>query len=516
MKTKSCIISALALAATGCASEGDLLLTRDNVTMLPTSADVAAGTTRHGQARIVGDLDNDGMDEIVVIDPDLQIPGDTPECEARAANCRVRGGMHLVYGREDWTGVTDLISAGVRVEADHTWGNGGLTVDRAGDLDGDGFDDLVVVYAPWFPCSILGPYDDATPADARHGRVYVVYGGRQRLTAPVRIGAIAAATMVDPGSCTLRGASALGDIDDDGLADVAIRTQSPAPGQSRSYVFYGRRARLGGPVDLVAAADAALRGGSTSVILEPTAAGDVDDDGIDDWLAREVGADSARSSAAVVRGSVTRLIGDVAVPEIASTKAEWDGFDIRSGGDLDGDGRADLIALEVTPVPGSSPGDGQLRQRVLIAYGRPGASATIPADGWDAQIDLGNEVSDTTTAFVDRTGDGRLDVVVGHSAYAEGRGAAHVIPGSTTRFAGELSIKRPPFFSYLGGVSELRCGPPPDEYECPSPDLAGRTVSAGDINGDGREDLLVDAPSASGGSGHGVDHPSRAYLLLGK
>ena len=174
-------------------------------------------------------------------------------------------------------------------------------------------------------------------------------------------------------------------------------------------------------------------------------------------------------------------------------EADYDqaGIAIDSAGDLDGDGFADLLVGARTQM-GADTG------RVYALFGpRAGTHDLAGADlrwtGEDADL-AGSSVS----GGADLDGDGELDLVVGApSAFA-----------TDTDFPGEVYALHGP--DLLGGELLERAGTVfrSDEGE----DYAGRCVSTGDVDVDGRSDLLIGAYQASP---EGVD-TGAAYLFHGR
>jgi hypothetical protein len=115
-----------------------------------------------------------------------------------------------LLGAADWTAVGDQAGAGV-----------GFSVGLAGDVNGDGYAD-VVVGAPWF--------DDGHQDE---GRAYVYHGSASGLDAVPNW----LAGGGQAGALLGRSAVTTGDVNGDGYADVI----AGAPGEGRAVVYYGNR-----------------------------------------------------------------------------------------------------------------------------------------------------------------------------------------------------------------------------------------------------------------------------------
>ncbi|MES2642095.1 MAG: FG-GAP-like repeat-containing protein [Myxococcota bacterium] len=278
-------------------------------------------------------------------------------------------------------------------DADATW-SGGTTLDRAGaavaggeDLDGDGLDDFVV-----------GAPKSAEGGDSS-GAVYVASGpltGTHSLPT-------ATTTLVgeDDADWAGSGLAVASDINGDGVADVLVA----ASGRGVVYVLYGP---LGGRIDL-SAADAMLTGAASAVDV----AGDIDGDGLDDILA---GTTPPRT------GGVAYLVlgaprGVWALADTADAVFNGDrdegieevGEAIAGAGDVDGDGTDDL--LFGAPVTSD---DGDLRGAAFLVYGP--VTGTVRLDRADETF-FGNGVNAfagyAVAAAGDTNGDDFADFLVG-------------------------------------------------------------------------------------------------------
>ncbi|MCB9763372.1 MAG: FG-GAP repeat protein [Alphaproteobacteria bacterium] len=169
------------------------------------------------------------------------------------------------------------------------------------------------------------------------------------------------------------------------------------------------------------------------------------------------------------------------------------GYSIASAGDLNNNGNGDLIVGLPEIYFGSTRGGS-----ALAIYSTPsGRTGVDDISG----AELGGEYDGDLAGFAvdgvgDFNGDGRDDVVIGapgYSANREDAGAAYVVlgkPSSSTDLA-DADLR-------IDGEN--------------TGDQAGYSVSGiGDINNDGRTDIIVGAPFANGG---GTDSGA-AYLVLG-
>ena len=173
-----------------------------------------------------GDLNGDGYDELVV------------GAYRQSAPANEEGNAFVYHGSAD----------GITSSADQTLdcpGNGatslfGSAVAGAGDLDGDGFDDLIVGAH-----AVDDPVQNA-------GKAFIYLGG------PAHIALTPDRTLANPSAQSgLFGVSvaSAGDLDGDGYADLVIGAQrqaNPSPTEGNAFVFYG------GPSGVPAAPDVTL------------------------------------------------------------------------------------------------------------------------------------------------------------------------------------------------------------------------------------------------------------------
>ncbi len=166
----------------------------------------------------IGDLDGDGLDDLVIGDPSLASGG-------RA---------YVVFGKSDSAPVDLAVNgeAGFAIMSEDGDDSLGLSVSGAGDVNGDGRGDVII--GAW----------EASP-NGQSGSAYVVYGDDTRADIEleqVALGnggfAIDGAMADDQAGFAVGGP---GDIDGDGLADVVVGAPGAADEGGRAYVVFGVR-----------------------------------------------------------------------------------------------------------------------------------------------------------------------------------------------------------------------------------------------------------------------------------
>ncbi|UYV13148.1 MAG: integrin alpha [Phycisphaera sp.] len=360
-------------------------------------------------------------------------------------------------------------------------------------------------------------------------------------------------------------AAIAGDLNGDGLADVVIGALA-SDGYRRfrvggeAYVVFGRAGGLPAEIDLDA-----LDGGDGFRVgsADPdrpmgyavAAAGDVNGDGIDDLVLGDSGAPQYSSSgtggAVVIFGRDVAgggspfparvviedmdgtdgfRITDVCQPISGGTHCAQAGTSIAGVGDINGDGVDDL-ALGAPDDIGDPPVGGL--GAVYVLFGRSGGfpaevalDALAPGEGFKVLgEDWFNEAGRSVAGAGDINGDGFADVVIGASqansqqycyggygyCYTVYGGRAYVLFG---RDAGDPFPAEIPLAG-LDGTEGFALNI--DNIDAR---LGGAVAGAGDLNGDGMDDLALGAPGAShtrygSYSFPGKDH-GRTYVVFGR
>jgi hypothetical protein len=203
----------------------------------------------------------------------------------------------------------------------------GYAIDAGGDLTGDGTSDVLVG----------APYED-TRGD-RAGAAYVVSGA---LTGTM---SLTSATAVRYGELALdRAGTALaipGDLDGDGFADLMVGAWGDSTVGARAGAVYVEYGPITGAAAL-STADAKWLGARTGnrAGLAVSAAGDVDGDGLDDAL---VGAPYAQAAYLVGASTGTASLSTATAIFQQETAGSRLGTSVSGGGDVDGDGFADVV-----------------------------------------------------------------------------------------------------------------------------------------------------------------------------
>ena len=412
-----------------------------------------------------------------------------------------------------WNVPVQLQQANVRVSGAAEDDRLGWAVSGVGDFNGDRRPD-VAVGAPF----------SANNGRATSGSAHVLYG--PFAGADLDVGAADVRGFRIDGAAEgdfAAGSVAAGDVNGDRRADLLIGSPEADyndRGQSGSlYVVFGGARR--GQLDLATltagfrvdgAADGDQAGWSVS------RAGDVNGDGRADML---VGAPLADNNERIESGSAYVVLGKALTDGIdlafsTSVRLQLDGADtgeragwsVAGAGDVNGDRRPDFVV----GAPWANANGRFFSGSAYVVFGQaapttidlatPGTSGFRIDGPTDGDIVFGGAGWSVSGAG-DVNGDGRADVIVGFPFYNAGpredSGAAFVVFGKATSTPVDLASLGNRGFRIDGA----RAG-----------DLAGASVaSLGDVNFDGRADLLVGAEQADN---NGRQDSGSIYVVYGK
>ncbi|MEH2007704.1 MAG: integrin alpha, partial [Nostoc sp.] len=378
-----------------------------------------------------GDINGDGIADLIIGADNASPNGD------------FSGQSYVVFGSKSGFGAQVNLSTlngtnGFVINGINADDHSGWSVSSAGDINGDGIDDL-----------IIGTDEESESNGTESGQSYVVFGSKSGFDAQVNL-----STLNGTNGFAINGiinaedrgdwaVSSAGDINGDGIPDLIIGANIEGSFGERlepGYVVFGSKSGFGAQFNL-----STLNGTNGFVI-----------NGINSY--------------------------------------ELVGWSVSSAGDINGDGIADLI------IGAYNPGrNGEPSQQGYVVFGSKfgfGAQFNLSTLNGTNGFAI-NTISSNAYNFLgfsvssagDINGDGIADLIIGapnaspNVAYS---GQSYVVFGSKGGFGAQFNV------STLNGTNGFAInGINPGDY-------SGSSVSnAGDINGDGIADLIIGAPNAS-------------------
>ncbi len=498
---KSIVTAAITLSLSGLSSAGVSLV--DSPTFQGDLEFEQVGMSVSG----IGDVNADGYDDYIIGAP-RHVTYPQPVSP---------GNAYVVFGTAD--GIPMLLKPsdlngqnGFRIIGYEIGDQFGHKVAGLGDVNGDGISD--------FSISAVNAFGE----EARSGNVYVIYGnsdfGRDFYISQLNgVNGFTINGPLDRSVARIGYGLDGGDINNDGLADIAIGApySSPEgrPGKGSAWVVYGQenRNRLislealsvndGFRIDGEAVAD--NLGWSLSFV------GDANGDGFQDLL---IGAPRSDSDADRDSGSAYLLHGNATFPSVIetshfdgygtifkghsrpstlSTSGERFGTSVAGIGDFNSDGLSDFAI----GAPNAEISEGRLSGASYVLYGSRNFPSTLSMD--NLEMNMGARFVGSTQDMVgsalaggaDIDGDGIDDLIIGAPTAdptidtLNGAGEAYIVFGSTTPLTSPVVLKdleNTTMGMVLQGTIQS--------------ETAATSLSIiGDANNDGFADALIGAPA---------------------
>jgi len=408
-----------------------------------------------------GDVNKDGFDDVIV------------GAGGYYFNGYDAGRVYVYYGGAEMDTIADIVLTG-----EHAGDSFGSTVSDAGDLNNDGFDDFMVSAYRY------------QNINKDNGRVYVYYGGNTNDTIPdviiygsngqsagdinkdgfgdllvdksVYWGGSTMDSIADFNLTNVSRVAGSGDYNNDDFADIL--TGQPNYNNNGEFagcvsIFYGG-SQLHSNADVVFYGEPSSDYYGTSV----SSAGDLNNDGYNDFIIGSPGNDQAGLTAgcALVYFGGKTISNEPDLTLLGQKEGDRFGESVSYAGDVNGDGFSDVIV------------SGFFAEKVKLYLGNNvmDNNADLTFKGGDSSRYFGNCVSDAG----DFNNDGFSDIIIGDFCnYAKGTNT-----GRAYIYFGGASMDTNPDLTFEGEAIF-------NEF--------GNTVSdAGDVNNDGFSDIMIGAP----------------------
>jgi hypothetical protein len=387
-----------------------------------------------------GDVNGDGFSDVIV--------GATGYYNVEDGE----GAAFVYHGSATGIGTT----AAAMVESNQLYATLGYSVACAGDVNGDGYSDVIAG-------AML--YDNG---QSNEGAAFIYHGSPSGIN-------ITAATMVESNKADAYlgwSVAGAGDVNGDGYSDVIAGAQFFENGQSLEgavFVYHGSTTGINPTAAVILESNQAFALMGSAV----ASAGDVNGDGYSDLIVGNIGysnGESGEGAAFIYHGSASGVNTTAAITLESDQEYANMGVSLAGAGDVNGDGYSDIIVGAWFYDNGES-GEGAF----FVYHGSAtGISTAYAARVESNQADANLGVS--VAGAGDVNGDGYSDVIVGASDYDHGEtdeGIAFVYHGSPS------GINTIPAIMLEGNQASAAFG--------------SVVAGAGDVNGDGYSDVIVGA-----------------------
>jgi hypothetical protein len=376
-----------------------------------------------------GDVNGDGFDDVIV--------------GAEGYNSAT-GRAYIYFGAAAGTmdNVPDLTLDGEAIDNYF-----GTSVSGAGDVNGDGFDDVIV---------------GAEGYNSETGCAYIYFGATGST-----MDIIADLILEDKETAWHFGTSVsgAGDVNGDSFNDVIVGTDTGSRKDSRMYIYFGA---ANSTMDSIA--DVICDVTEYTNVISVSGAGDVNGDGFDDVMASRWHGGDFNFTIFIYFGASGNTMDNS--PDVTLSTEEYQiyfGKSFSAASDVNGDGFDDVIV--------GAPSDNHSLGRAYIYFGAANHAMDNAADlTLDNALGINSLFGYSVSGAGDVNGDGFDDVIVGAYNYYSNHGRAYIYFGAVN--------------NAMDNVADITLNSKHDYYY-----QFGYSVSgAGDVNGDGYDDVIVGFP----------------------
>jgi hypothetical protein len=434
-----------------------------------------------------GDVNGDGFDDILIsanLNDDGNING---------------GQIYLIFGKPSgWAMDLDLSNADASFIGTENREWAGMSIDGAGDVNGDGYDDIL----------IGSQYNNTGGIDS--GQAFLIFGKQSGWTMDTNLSDSDASFIgeypQDGAGSSVAGA---GDVNGDGYDDILVSARWNDESNANAgqvYLIFGKP--NGWTMEYkLQNADASFHGEGfiDNAGYDVAGAGDVNNDNYDDILIGAYVNDEGDYNAGQVylifgrpsNWEMDSKLNDSNASFIGENAEDSAGISIAGAGDVNGDGFDDiLIGANGSDANGNESG------KAYIIFGK--------TTNWTMDTNL----SDINTTFIgespgdflgysvagggDVNSDGFDDILIGANLNDQvglTAGKAYLILGKNTNWSMGINISNADA-SFIAEGEHNYVGEP--------------VASAGDVNDDGFDDILIGAHDNS----EGAEHAGQAYLVF--
>ncbi|MCF0073617.1 FG-GAP-like repeat-containing protein [Dyadobacter sp. CY261] len=432
----------------GQADEGAILLWRGSAsgtdiasaaTLLSAQPESAFGYAISG----AGDVNGDGYDDVLVGAPHYD-------------NGQADEGVAFIFH-----GTSHGISktAALMLEANQADAGFGASVSSAGDVNGDGYADIVIGAMH---------FDDS---EDEEGAAFVYLGSASGIQpAPVKLESNL------PGAWLGCAVAHAGDLNGDGFSELIIGAMNYSNGQSEEGAIY---LFPGSPTGPDVASKRIIEGNKEDARLgnSVAGAGDINGDGHDDIVAGAYSLGDYDAGAIWVGYGQYNALDSLTSEYIKGTQDQAHlGWDVSGAGDVNADGFQDVIV----GANAYDNGDGA----AFLYYGSlTGITPANVANLYSHETGMAAAMGESVAGAGDLNGDGYSDIVIGEPWFIDDK--TWITTGLASIFFGSAAGLHP--------APQRIIGNPNDAF-----DFFGWAVSGvGDVNADGFGDMIIGSPNFS-------------------